>query len=128
MTDLSDDDFKNMDEPDAREALTRELRTSGALIAYRTAVAICLDPKAASAAKASAVNSLPRAGGFFEIRDDDDGEKDPSEMSPEEINAALRKARAKLAEAKGEPSEQTEGDEARAAPAKKRRSSDGLFD
>lgn len=110
MTDINDEEFDGMDEQDAREALTRKVRTEGAIIAYRTAVAICLDPKAASAAKASAVNSLLRAGGFFESRDDDDGEKDPSEMSPEEINAALRKARAKLAEAKGEPKEVSEQD------------------
>jgi hypothetical protein len=72
------------------------MRTEGALIAYRTAVKICRDPKATAAAKASAVNSLFRAGGFFANQDIGDREKDLSQMSPTEVDAALRKATAAL--------------------------------
>jgi hypothetical protein len=128
MTDFSDEEFGGMDELEAREALTRKMRTEGAIIAYRTAVAICLDPKSSFAAKASAVNSLFRAGGFFDSKGDGDAEKDLSETPPEEIEIMLRKAKAKLAEMKGEPSEQTEQDEARAAPVRRRKSSGNLFD
>lgn len=92
MTDFDDD----LDDEDARDELTRKLRTEGATIAYRTAVAICLDPKASAAAKASAVNSLLRAGGYFANRDDDDGKKQPSEMTSGEIDATLRRLRSKL--------------------------------
>lgn len=92
MTDF-DDDF---DDEGARDGLTRRLRTEGAMIAYRTAIAICLDPKAPANAKASAVNSLFRAGGFFANQDGDDGPKDPSQMTAGEIDAVLRRAQTEL--------------------------------
>lgn len=95
MTDF-DDDFEELHIEDARGALSRKLRTEGALLAYDTAVAICRDPKATSAAKASAVNSLFRAGGYFVNRDAEDEGKRPSEMSSEELSAALRKTQAAL--------------------------------
>ena len=88
-----DDDF---DEADLRDELTHKMRTEGALVAYRTALKICRDPKATAAAKASAVNSLFRAGGFFANQDTGDRTKDPSEMSPDEVKAALRKTEALL--------------------------------
>jgi hypothetical protein len=98
MTDFGDDEEPEVDfdEADARDELTHKMRTEGALIAYRTAVKICRDPKATAAAKASAVNSLFRAGGFFANQDAGDRAKDPSEMSPDEIKAALRKAETSL--------------------------------
>ncbi|MGO3928148.1 hypothetical protein [Rhodopseudomonas pseudopalustris] len=119
MTEFDDGDFDGMDEQDAREALTRKMRTEGAIIAYRTAVAICLDPKATAAAKASAVNSLLRAGGFFADQDADD-EKAPHEMTPNEINAALQKVEAQLAQREAGPSQ------GRAPPQQRRKG--GLFD
>lgn len=98
MTDF-DDDF---DHEGARDGLSRKLRTEGAVIAYDTAVSICRDPKATAAAKASAVNSLFRAAGFFANREDDNGGKQPSEMTADEIDAALRRLRSK-AQPKREP-------------------------
>ena len=94
---MTDFDDEGPDEEDARDGLSRKLRTEGARIAYDTAVSICRDPKATSAAKASAVNSLFRAGGFFSNQDLGSDEKELSEMSPEEINDALRKTQAALA-------------------------------
>lgn len=105
MTDLAgdeDDDLDGFDESEVRDELTHKMRTEGALIAYRTAVKICLDPKATAAAKASAVNSLFRAGGFFANQDAGDRSKDPSEMSPDEIKVALRKTEASLKQREGE--------------------------
>lgn len=99
MISISDEDDElgaDFDEADVRDELTYRMRTEGALIAYRTAVKICRDPKATAAAKASAVNSLFRAGGFFANQDSSDREKDPSEMTPAEVKAALRKAEASL--------------------------------
>lgn len=96
MGDEDDDLDADFDEAEVRDELTHKMRTEGALIAYRTAVKICRDPKATAAAKASAVNSLFRAGGFFANQDSGDREKDPSEMTPGEVKAALRKAKASL--------------------------------
>ena len=99
MTDLGYEDDgldEDFDETEVRDELTHKMRTEGALIAYRTAVKICRDPKATAAAKASAVNSLFRAGGFFANQDAGDRAKDPSEMSADEVKAALRKAEAAL--------------------------------
>lgn len=98
MIDIGDDDEVDvdLDEAETRDDLTHKMRTEGALIAYRTAVKICRDPKATAAAKASAVNSLFRAGGFFANQDPGDREKEPSEMSPAEVKAALRKAETSL--------------------------------
>ena len=98
MIDFADDDEldEDFDEAEVRDELTHKMRTEGALIAYRTAVKICRDPKATAAAKASAVNSLFRAGGFFANQESGDRDKDPSEMSPAEVRAALRKAETSL--------------------------------
>src|SRR5258708_5664800 len=92
------DGLEDLDEAEMRDELTQRMRTVGALIAYRTAVAICLDPKASAAAKASAVNSLLRAAGFFTNHESAGGEKGLAEMSPEEIKALLRKTEAALEE------------------------------
>jgi hypothetical protein len=99
MNDISseDDGFdEDFDEAGARDELTHKMRTEGALIAYRTAVKICRDPKATAAAKASAVNSLFRAGGFFANQESGDRAKDLSEMTPDEVRSALRKAQTSL--------------------------------
>src|ERR1700704_2669976 len=98
MIDIDDEDGldEDFDEAEARDELTHRMRTEGALIAYRTAIKICRDPKATAAAKASAVNSLFRAGGFFANQDTGDREKEASEMTPAEVKAALRKAETSL--------------------------------
>ena len=99
MIDIGDEDDEleaDFDETEVRDELTHKMRTEGALIAYRTAVKICRDPKAKAAAKASAVNSLFRAGGFFANQESGDREKDPSEMTSDEVKAALRKAKTSL--------------------------------
>jgi hypothetical protein len=92
-----DDENEDMGESGIRDALTRRMRTEGARVAFDTALAICRDPKASAAAKASAVNSLLRAGGFFNNFGANDGGKDLSQMTPDEIDAALRKTTAALA-------------------------------
>jgi hypothetical protein len=77
-------------EREIREELIRELQTTGGLKAYETAMRICDDPKATSAAKASAVNSLLRAGGFFEKQETAD-EKELHELTGPELAARLAK-------------------------------------
>jgi hypothetical protein len=95
--DKEDDELdEGFDEAEVRDELTYKMRTEGALIAYRTAVKICRDPKATAAAKASAVNSLFRAGGFFANQEPGDRAKDLSEMTADELKAAVRKAETSL--------------------------------
>ncbi|WBU31457.1 hypothetical protein OOZ54_08140 [Rhodopseudomonas palustris] len=99
MTAYRDDchgaDIEDLDEIEARETLSRDLRTRGAIIAYQTAIAICQEPKASWAAKASAVNSLFRVGGFFAPLGED-SEKELHEMTHAEVQRFLRKAKAQL--------------------------------
>ena len=84
-------------EREIREELIRELQTTGGLKAYQTAMRICDDPKATSAAKASAVNSLLRAGGFFEKQETAD-EKELHELSGHELAAKVARALRKSAD------------------------------
>ncbi len=125
MTDFDDDeDLTDADDLEARQVLTREMRTRGAVVAYQTAISICLDGKATAAAKASAVNSLLRAGGFFNNQSDDDTEeKELSEMSHSEISRTLAKARASLKRRM----EESDSPAATKQPTKKA-SAGGLFD
>src|SRR5882757_2143855 len=112
MTDFGDEDDgldPDFDETEVRDELTHKMRTEGALIAYRTAVKICRDPKATAAAKASAVNSLFRAGGFFANQEINDREKDSADMTPAELKAALRKAKASLTNREAEIGKPTGG-------------------
>src|SRR6266566_9032611 len=102
IDDESDGLDSDFDETEVRDELSHKMRTEGALIAYRTAVKICRDPKATAAAKASAVNSLFRAGGFFANQDPADRAKDLSEMSADEVKVALRKAETSLKNREGE--------------------------
>lgn len=92
-----DDGLDDIAENDLPDELTHKMRTAGAVKAYRTAMAICDDPKATAAAKASAVNSLFRAGGFFAVQDPNAGAgKDLADMTADELRASSRKAQAAL--------------------------------
>ncbi|MBR1124519.1 hypothetical protein JQ628_23535 [Bradyrhizobium lablabi] len=92
------DEFDGMNELDIREELLHRLRTTGAAKAVKTAMKLCDDPKAPAAAKASAVNSLLRAAGFF-VNHDPAGEKDLAQMTPAELSRAYEKAKSALANA-----------------------------
>lgn len=93
-----DDGLDDVADFDLKDELSHKMRTAGAVIAYRTAVAICKDPKATAAAKASAVNSLFRAGGFFAAQDPGAGTgKELHEMTADELRAASQRAHAQLA-------------------------------
>lgn len=77
--------------------LRRRAQTEGAQIAYETAVALCQDPKAPAQAKSAALNAILRMGGYFENPGDDGSEKQPHEMSAEEIDAEVLRLRRDLA-------------------------------
>jgi hypothetical protein len=83
----------------SREAvaeLRERIRTEGAEAAFNALLRVCNDPKASAQALATAGSTLFRATGLLEKSEDGDG-KQLSEMSPEELNAALAKAKARLA-------------------------------
>lgn len=77
--------------------LRRRAQTEGAQIAYETAVALCQDPKAPAQAKSAALNAILRMGGYFEKLGDDGSDKQVDDMSPEELDAAIRRLRRELA-------------------------------
>ncbi|MBR0735297.1 hypothetical protein JQ581_00025 [Bradyrhizobium liaoningense] len=89
MSDTEDDEldeFEGLDDEEMREALLRRLQTKDALKAIRTSVAVCDDKKAPAAARVQAASNILRAGGFFARRDPDEGRnKEPHEMTGEEL-------------------------------------------
>jgi hypothetical protein len=80
---------------DARDRVAHLLRTEGIEAAYGALIAVCRDPKASSQARSHAASTLFRAADF--IAKDTDEEKELHEMTPAELNAAVRKARRMLA-------------------------------
>jgi hypothetical protein len=98
MSDSFDDANKDTDDRSIRAALIRRIRTEGALAAFEASLSLCKDTKAPANARATAANCIFRAGGYFENSGDDDGGgKDLSQMTPDEIDAELNKAKAALA-------------------------------
>jgi hypothetical protein len=81
---------------ETRAELEDYLAIVGLRVAVETAIAICKDPKATAAARASATNSLLRAGalgGFARNYDPTDDGKELHEMSAAEIQQRLKKLR-----------------------------------
>lgn len=102
MTSSDDDDAERLDdvsEADVREDLLRKIRTEGVTVAYETALSICRDSKAPAPAKATALTALFRVGGYFASSDDIE-EKNPSEMTSSELDAAVRRLRKAAAAAR----------------------------
>jgi hypothetical protein len=85
---------------DARGPLMRRIRTEGVELAYETAVSICRDPKAPAPAKATALTALFRVAGLFEKTDSDD-DKEPHEMTAEELDVAIRRLRGRTTRGSG---------------------------
>ena len=82
----------------ARADLLQRVHTEGVVVAYETALAICKDPKAPSPAKATASATIFRVAGYFDRRDGGDGEKQPHEMTPDELAAAIAKMERRAAQ------------------------------
>jgi hypothetical protein len=83
----------------SREAvaeLRERIRTEGAEAAYNALLRVCNDPKASAQALATAGSTLFRATGLLE-KSEEGSTKEACEMSPEELNAAVAKAKAFLA-------------------------------
>jgi hypothetical protein len=92
---------------EARRELRYRMETEGAQIAYDTAVGICRDPKASATAKASAVNSLLRVGGYDGKPEPDTG-KAISDMTPAELKALLARTDVMLARYEAQSGDQND--------------------
>jgi hypothetical protein len=87
----------NKDDPDEVQIdLLRRIRTQGVEAAYQAALEVCLNKAAQPSARATASTTLFRVAGYLEKREADQG-KEPHEMSPAELAAAIRKGERTLA-------------------------------
>jgi len=75
----------------SRALLLERVHTEGVFFAYDSAISIIRDPKAPANARATAVSAIFRVAGYFKNGDDGTGEKQPFEMSPEELSEAVAK-------------------------------------
>lgn len=74
-----------------RRDLLARVRTEGAEAAYETALAICRDDKAPAPARATASATIFRVGGYFDRNNSDASEKEPYEMTAEELAQAIER-------------------------------------
>lgn len=75
--------------------LLERIRTEGVEAAYEASLAVCRDTKAPAPARATASATLFRVAGYFD-RQQDHGEKQPHEMTGEELAAAVDEITGKL--------------------------------
>jgi hypothetical protein len=95
-----DDEFDDFDGDERlRAEIVRRARTEGVKVAFESALAVCRDPNAPAAAKASSQRTLLMVGGLLDRADRQASvaSKAPSEMDGEELqkaaDEALRKRR-----------------------------------
>lgn len=105
MSDEMDDDDDIDETPEeALEWLARELKTKGVRAAYKTAMAVCQDPKAPAPAKATMVTALMRAAGLF-ARAEDSSALEPHAMTAQQVDAELTRLRRSARRYDGVPAE-----------------------
>jgi hypothetical protein len=85
---MSDDNF----ERETFDDLRREIRSGAARDALNALRHVCQDPKATAQAKATAGSTLFRAAGLLDRYEEPDAEKPTSEMTPEELERAVKRA------------------------------------
>lgn len=81
---------------ETQRLLLRRIHTEGVLAAYEAALAVCNDPKAPAPARATASATLFRVAGYFDRKGEGDRDKEPHEMTPDELAQAVRRAQARL--------------------------------
>jgi len=81
-----------------QRALLERIATEGVEIAYETAINVCRDPKSTSPARATAAATLFRVAGFFAVKDGGISDKEPHEMTADELARAVRQAHARANE------------------------------
>jgi hypothetical protein len=85
------------DDEDALADLWRRIRTEGPIVAFETSIDICRGPRSYASARATASTNLFRVAGFF--KEQEQGQKELHEMTPAELNAAVKRAHRMLARA-----------------------------
>ncbi|WP_228866246.1 hypothetical protein [Roseibium aggregatum] len=81
---------------EAQAELLHRVHTEGVLAAYEASLAICRDPKAPAPARATASSTLFRVAGYFNKENAGGSEKEPHEMSADELAQAVRKISAEM--------------------------------
>ena len=82
---------------DVQRELMQRIQTEGVQAAYEASLAVCRDDKAPAPARATASGTLFRVAGYFD-KQERDRTKEPHEMTPEELSAAVQDARRRLSE------------------------------
>lgn len=90
------DPFDLDGEDDARDEIALLLRGKALRVAVDAAIDVAGDKKAPAPARATAAGLLLRAAGMFDRSRDGELEKEGHEMSPQELQRALAKARRRL--------------------------------
>ena len=92
----SADDFVDSD---VRNAVLQLARTEGLKVAYETAMELCREKSTPGQERAAMVRTILEIGGVLNYRDREASEikKQPHELSGEELEAAVAKARERLA-------------------------------
>lgn len=95
-----------------RERLQLELETVAAVEAVAGLRAIVRDPTAPAPARATAGVAILRSAGFITTgRREERGPKQPHEMSAEELERAIQKARRQLARSESGAADEEDGEE-----------------
>lgn len=81
---------------DTQVELLARIRTEGVLAAYEASLAVCRDPKAPAAARATASSTLFRAAGLFDRKDNEET-LEPHEMTPAQLASAVKRMERRLA-------------------------------
>lgn len=91
MSGIDDEEFE-ADEA-LRADIVRRARTEGVQVAFESALAVCRDPNAPAAAKASSQRTLLMVGGLLDRNDRNaSAEKPASEMDGNELQQAIERA------------------------------------
>lgn len=99
-----------MTDDDDMEDFERRVRTEGPRIAYKTAVAICSNPKAPAPAQATALTALFRVSGWFDKKAEPDVNALDG-MTAAELATLRRKMERELKKARANASDETDSDE-----------------
>jgi hypothetical protein len=83
-------------ETQVREEIARRLVTEGLPAALEGALRVLRDPKSPAPAVATCATTVLRACGMLDRGAEPDDDKDPSEMTPGELSAIARRAKARL--------------------------------
>ena len=106
---MDDDEIEflyGLSDEEIRAEIARRARTEGIIEAYRSAIAICRDPKAPAQAKSASQRTLLQIGGMLDRGDrDEQRQKSFHEMSNAELTAELERFKSRRENAQRDPFE-----------------------